>query len=223
MKAKNSHLLNGQELASLGIGETVEEQLQWFLSFVNQGRWTKLRDGRGLDVLFFTGDLRAKHDEYGKLEKGVQAFCGYNNLARPFTTSDLIRLQSIGASMLLSIAKNGVFSHKISECTLFLFLESKGKQSKQKIWLNIDHLEARFILELKTVLEFINLNALRSCPVCLKVFYAETRQVYCVPNGPCSNRDRQKRHYWMRRRAKLQRNCLPGQRGKSRSRPPSAA
>ena len=202
MKLKNSHLLNAQELASVGIGESPEEQLQWFLSFVNQGRWKKLREGPGLDVLSFTGDLRAKHDEYGKLEKEVQAFCGYNNVARPVTRSDLVRLQSIGANMLVSIAKNGIFSHKISECTLVLFPEGKGKQSKQKIWLNIDHLEARFILELKTVLEFINLKNLHSCPVCLKVFYADTKQVYCIPNGSCSNRDRQKRHYWSGRAKK---------------------
>jgi hypothetical protein len=202
VKLKNSHLLDAQELASVGIGESPEQQLKWFLSFVNQGVWKRERKGPGLDSLSFAGGLRATHDAYGKLEKEVQAFCGYKNSARPFTRSDLIRLQSIGANMLVSIAKNGIFSHKISECTLVLFPEGKGKQSKQKIWLNIDHLEARFILELKTVLEFINLNALRSCPVCLKVFYADTRQVYCVPNGSCSNRDRQKRHYWIGRAKK---------------------
>jgi len=202
LNAQNPHLVNAQQLASLGVGEIPEEQLKWFLSFVNQGIWKKEREGPGVVSLSFKGDLRATHDAYGKLEKEVQAFCGYYNSTRPFTRSDLVKLQSIGASMLVSMAKNGIFAHKLSESTLVLFSEGDGKKSKPKIWLNIDHLEARFILQLKTVLEFINFKNLHSCPVCLKVFYADTRQVYCLPNGACSNRARQKRHYWIDRTKK---------------------
>ena len=130
MKLKNSHLLNAQELASLGIGESSEEQLKWFLSFVNQGVWKRERRGPGLDSLSFAGGLRATHDAYGKLEKEILTFCGYNNSQKPFTRNDLVKLQSIGASMLVAIAKNGVFAHKISECTLVLFTDGRERKSR---------------------------------------------------------------------------------------------
>lgn len=194
MAAKNTYQLTTQELTGRRIGNTLEDQLEWFLWFVNQGTWQRTKEGPGLGSFRFTTGLQATHDDYKKLLEEVEAFCGesWGLNEKPLDKMGLVDLQKTAAQILLGLAKKGVVSQDVAKCKLVLFPDHEGR-----VYMNIaGDRNTRFIFQISKLLEAIDLTRLRSCPECLKVFYTTRRpgrpQIYC--SDRCSGRVRARRY-----------------------------
>lgn len=190
------HLLNVDQLSSRSNGGTVEDQLSWLLSFVNHGRWSVEKFGPSLSIGVFETELDATGYQWQNLARELELFCSdeIHSSDPPLTNQEIGELQKLGASVLYSVAHKGVIMEELPGCKLILFTDRRHK--KKKVLINLTgQRRARFLLNVKGVLEAFDLSKLRACRGCEKLFYSETRQLYCTPNGRCSNRTRQKRHY----------------------------
>jgi hypothetical protein len=183
----------------LAAREIASDALEWLLSFVNLGTWKKVERGT---VTFVTG-VEATPDEYRKLIANVEAFCGELNItANLWSTSygnrltqlDLVDLQTIAANILLGLThKNGVVSQPLPECKVVMFLDERGMLLRKLT----GNRKARFIDQLTTLLETIDLTKLRHCHDmdCLKFFYATSNERrprnYC--SDQCSSKTRSHR------------------------------
>lgn len=190
-EAKVNYFLTARELIDVPIGSTAQEKLQWLLSFVNHGEWKRIKVGPGLYVLQFTPKLLLNHGQWNLLTEQLEAFCGIENYEKPLQRAELIELHDLAAQIVKALANKGVVMEDLPGCKIVLFPD----HSNRRIAINLTgDRRARFLLEIKRTFDGLDLGRLRSCPTCLRLFYAAIRlQRYCGVN--CSNRMRQRSYY----------------------------
>jgi hypothetical protein len=190
--AKVDHSLSVHDLVGMRIGSSAEEKLQWFLSFVNQGEWRRIEEAPGLSILQFEPPkLALKQYEWDQLVEELETFCGIEIGERRLERTEVALLQDLAARILSAMANKGVIMEDLSGCKIVVFAD----HTNQRISTNLTgDRRTRFLLEVKRIFEGLDLRRLRACPGCLRLFYTERRQRFCVPEGTCSNRVRQKRH-----------------------------
>lgn len=190
--AKKTYQAASVELAGLRIGETPQDQLKWFLSFVNQGTWKRTKEGPGLESLTFSPGWMENQEGRQKLIDEVEAFSGrpqFGLKEGPLDKNGLANLQWVAASILVGMGSRGTVMQDLPECKIIVFPDREGRLHT----VITGNRKTRFFIRIKNILEVIDLKKLRSCPECLSVFYAIKRQIYC--GTPCSNRKRAKQFY----------------------------
>jgi len=186
------HLLSINQLSERAIGDTIEDQLSWLLSFVNLGRWKSIKIGRALSIGKFSAQLRMTGNQWDWFRQELESFCSDSTTSaeEPLKNAEIEELQQLAGRVLFAIARKGVVIEEVAPSSKLVLFYS---QREQKILINLSGKRwTRFLWKIASVLEGLDVAGFRACRRCKKLFYSETRRIYCT--AACSNRVRQKRY-----------------------------
>jgi len=201
------HSLSAGELAKLKLTpehdgggnelHNVEQELTWLLSFINLGKWWTIEAHKGYSASVFDSSLRKPEPARAvrlKLIDQINAFCRTGKLENSIDWDETLKLHELAARILHAVAAKGVVMENLPECGMILSVDRKGKALSANVVGDPNAHSTRFILNLRDILQVIDLPRLRKCRGCDKVFYGKRGQHHCEKR--CANRTRQKRKYY---------------------------